>query len=312
MGVGKITIGIPLGSLYKYAIRTPQDRILIMKAIPLGSLYNYAIRTPPRPYSNYEGPYSTPLLGSVLHGRLWRGHNRFSSHQSSLGQTATIEAMWPLLLVLQLPLTRVASQDQGIFSLHSAVQRVPASCLMVHNWHSSRIPERGYRLNLEVNTNCETEQDVRMFFYWNQTWLVSWYYQKCVDFFADPSLTYPHHGRPLVLSDCEPGQQTMDWVWQDGRIRHAHAPFCADLPGVNSTSFSGKTPVQLGTDCGEQGDQVFLAVPTGNSRDWFQHREDHRGRLQPSPSDGGRDLAATRTLGRDFGAFSPCWLEVGV
>ena len=204
--------------------------------------------------------FSRHLARLVQH---WRGAQPFSSHLCKLTWPKPgRQAMWAF--VLQFLLTKVASQEPGFFSLRSTVPFGGGSACIVP------VDYFGLRLWFTQHpaSGCDSLTSSDIVFYWNKTWLVNWYYQKCVDFYADPSMTYPLHGRSLVLSDCAPGQPTMEWVWQDGRIRHAHIPFCADFPGVNSTKFwSSRTPLQLGADC-TQSDQLFHADPWGARMDW--------------------------------------------
>ena len=133
--------------------------------------------------------------------------------------------------------------SQEYFTIHSAVST--NKCLSVNaKWY------------IEL-ADCEDElSESSQVWYWNQSWLVNrqlkYYGQaQCARFYD--KATYEYHGRPLKLKSCEEGLLSMEWTWEDGRIKHSHSSFCFDLPGPNFTDFdvyvaftSGNPPIQLG------------------------------------------------------------------
>ncbi|CAE7643234.1 mak16-a [Symbiodinium sp. CCMP2592] len=80
-----------------------------------------------------------------------------------------------------------------------------------------------------------------------------------------------YHGRPLRLRACQDGQESMEWVWEGERIKHAHSPYFFDLAGHNVTNLGdnryspddygwlGFPAVQLGAqDPSASSDQDFF------------------------------------------------------
>ena len=162
-----------------------------------------------------------------------------------------------------------SAEATEFFRIRSAV--APQKCIGA--------TDRRFLLLRECSTDHTHPHEVWSF---NKTWLVN---LKQLDLDGDGTLQtmcvgfdrtyYYHHGRPLRVQVCQEGHPNMDWVWEDGRIRHVHTGYVFDLPGHNIPDLDGKRnepdhqpsnfgwygfpEVQLGAqDSSTSSDQVFM------------------------------------------------------